>query len=203
MKDILKRLAAVSLTAFTLLTGCADYTDAPAERQETTYSTLEIVTEAPTEAAETKSVGTTEAAATKKTKAAKTTAATTKKTKAAKTTAKTTKATAAKTTEVPTTAAYNEDYVEYHFRSKKLLDQHFEKHGAEFKDDFGYKNASEYEKGASDVINNSSALHKTEKDDGDYVYYIVDTNEFVVLSKDGYIRTYFRPDQGKKYYDKQ
>jgi len=203
MKDILKRLAAVSLTAFTLLTGCADYTDAPAERQETTYSTLEIVTEAPTEAAETKSVGTTEAAATKKTKAAKTTAATTKKTKAAKTTAKTTKATAAKTTEAPTTAAYNEDYVEYHFRSKKLLDQHFEKHGAEFKDDFGYKNASEYEKGASDVINNSSALHKTEKDDGDYVYYIVATNEFVVLSKDGYIRTYFRPDQGKKYYDKQ
>ncbi|MBQ2147419.1 MAG: hypothetical protein II439_03940, partial [Firmicutes bacterium] len=27
--------------------------------------------------------------------------------------------------------------------------------------------------------------------------------EFVVLSKDGYIRTYFWPDSGKKYYDKQ
>ena len=211
MKHLFRRLAALSLASFTLLSGCGDYLDSSDTRQEPTYSTLEIVTEAPTEATETKPVGTTEAAtenavtsaATKKTKAAKTTAATTKKTKAAKTTAKTTKTTAAKTTEAPTTAAYNEDYVEYHFRSKKLLDQHFEKHGAEFKDDFGYKDASEYEKGASDVINNSSALHKTEKDDGDYVYYIVDTNEFVVLSKDGYIRTYFRPDQGKKYYDKQ
>ncbi len=203
MKNLFRKLAALSLTAVTILAGCGAYEKNTEKPQEPTYSTLEIVTEAPTEATETKPVGTTEAAATKKTKAAKTTAATTKKTKAAKTTAKTTKATAAKTTEAPTTAAYNEDYVEYHFRSKKLLDQHFEKHGAEFKDDFGYKNASEYEKGASDVINNSSALHKTEKDDGDYVYYIVDTNEFVVLSKDGYIRTYFRPDQGKKYYDKQ
>ena len=203
MKNLFRKLAALSLTAVTILAGCGAYEENIEKPQEPTYSTLEIVTEAPTEAAETKSVGTTEAAATKKTKAAKTTAATTKKTKAAKTTAKTTKTTAAKTTEAPTTSAYNEDYVEYHFRSKKLLDQHFEKHGAEFKDDFGYKNASEYEKGASDVINNSSALHKTEKDDGDYVYYIVDTNEFVVLSKDGYIRTYFRPDQGKKYYDKQ
>ena len=211
MKNLFRKLAALSLTAVTILAGCGAYEGNIEKPQEPTYSTLEIVTEAPTEAAETKSVKATEAAtekavtsaATKKTKAAKTTAATTKKTKATKTTAKTTKATAAKTTKAPTTAAYNEDYVEYHFRSKKLLDQHFEKHGAEFKDDFGYKNASEYEKGASDVINNSSALHKTEKDDGDYVYYIVDTNEFVVLSKDGYIRTYFRPDQGKKYYDKQ
>ena len=73
----------------------------------------------------------------------------------------------------------------------------------EFGDDFGYKTAREYEQGASDVINNDEALNKTEKDDGDYVYYIEATNEFVVLSKDGYIRTYFRPDSGKKYYDKQ
>ncbi len=204
MRNIFRKLAALSLTAMTLLAGCGDYLAAPEESQKPTYSTLEIFTDEPT-AAETEATTSadTTAAATKKTKAAKTTAATTKKTKAAKTTSKTTRTTAAKTTAAPTTTAADESYVEYHFRSKKLLEQHFEKHGAEFKDDFGYKDAKEYEKGASDVINNSGALHKTEKEDGDGVYYIEATNEFVVLSKDGYIRTYFRPDSGKKYYDKQ
>ncbi|SEH67993.1 hypothetical protein SAMN02910265_02078 [Ruminococcus flavefaciens] len=94
-------------------------------------------------------------------------------------------------------------YVEYHFRNAKLLNQHFEKHGAEFDDDFGYETAKEYEKGASDVINNSEALHKTEAEDGDGVYYIEDTNEFVILSTDGYIRTYFRPNGGIDYYNRQ
>ncbi len=112
----------------------------------------------------------------------------------------TTTTTATTTTATTTTQKV---YVEYHFRSKSLLNQHFSKHGAEFADDFGYTTAEEYERGASNVINNVAALHKTEKEDGDDVFYIESTNEFVVLSTDGYIRTYFRPDSGKKYYDKQ
>lgn len=105
-----------------------------------------------------------------------------------------------------TTAVFGSDdgtYVEYHFRSKKQLNQHFEKHGAEFEDDFDYNTPEEYEKGASDVINNDEALYKTEAEDGDGVYYIEATNEFVILSTDGYIRTYFRPNGGKSYYDRQ
>ncbi len=94
-------------------------------------------------------------------------------------------------------------YVEYHFRNNKLLNQHFEKHGEEFRDDFGYNNADEYEHGASDVINNPSALTKTEAEDGDFIYYIESTNEFVVLSTDGYIRTYFRPSKGIDYFNRQ
>lgn len=94
-------------------------------------------------------------------------------------------------------------YVEYHFRSEKLLTQHFEKHGAEFDGDFDYDTAAEYEKGASDVINNAEALYKTEAEDGDGVYYIESTNEFVILSTDGYIRTYFRPNDGINYYNRQ
>ena len=43
----------------------------------------------------------------------------------------------------------------------------------------------------------------SEKEDGDDVYYKEDTNEFVVVSTDGYIRTYFNPDSGKKYFDRQ
>lgn len=87
----------------------------------------------------------------------------------------------------------------YKFRNSNLLNQHYDKHGK----DMGFANAKEYEKAASDVINNPAALHKTEKEDGDFCYYIVKTNEFVVLSKDGYIRTYFLPDAGKAYYDRQ
>lgn len=90
---------------------------------------------------------------------------------------------------------------EYRFRSKKNLASHFEKHGGEF--DGLYKTAEEYEAGAARVINDPSALHKLEAEDGDDVYYKEATNEFVILSKDGYIRTYFKPSAGKKYYDRQ
>lgn len=92
-----------------------------------------------------------------------------------------------------------QDYVVYTFRNSELLEQHFSKHGSEF----DYATAEEYEKGASDVINSDEALHKTEAEDGDGVYYIEDTNEFVILSTDGYIRTYFKPNDKKAYYDRQ
>lgn len=94
-------------------------------------------------------------------------------------------------------------YVEYHFRNEKLLNQHFEKHGGEFESDFGYATAEDYEKGASDVINNPEALFKYEAEDGDGVYYIENSNEFVILSTDGYIRTYFRPSGRINYFNKQ
>lgn len=91
------------------------------------------------------------------------------------------------------------DTIVYHFRNQKLLNQHYEKHGI----DMGFLSPEEYEKSASDVINSPNVLHKTEAEDGDLVYYNEITNEFVVLSNDGYIRTYFLPDSGKQYYDKQ
>ncbi|MBO4866745.1 MAG: hypothetical protein J5582_09315 [Ruminococcus sp.] len=93
----------------------------------------------------------------------------------------------------------NTEYTEYWFRTKKQRDQHYEKHGI----DMGFASADEYRKAASDVVNDPTALHKTEKEDGDDVYYIEATNEFVIVSKDGYLRTYFKPDKGKAYYDRQ
>lgn len=87
----------------------------------------------------------------------------------------------------------------YTFRNNYLLDEHFKKHGGEF----DYADASAYENGASAVVNDPDALHKTEKDDGDDIYYLERTNELVIVSKDGYIRTYFKPDSGIKYYNKQ
>ncbi len=89
--------------------------------------------------------------------------------------------------------------IEYRFRNKKRLDEHYEKHGIEM----GFEDAESYEAAASRVVNNPDALHKIEKEDGDDVYYLEETNEFVIVSTDGYLRTYFCPDSGKKYFDKQ
>lgn len=104
-----------------------------------------------------------------------------------------------KVTEAPAPTDPPIETVRYSFRNNKLLTQHYEKHGI----DMGFSSKEDYEAAASAVINNPAALHKTEKEDGDFVYYVEETNEFVVLSTDGYIRTYFLPDAGKKYYDKQ
>lgn len=87
----------------------------------------------------------------------------------------------------------------YRFRNKKLLDQHYEKHGREM----GFASAADYEAAAAAVIANPNALTKTEAEDGDFVYYVESTNEFVILSTDGYIRTYFNPSSGIKYYNRQ
>lgn len=97
------------------------------------------------------------------------------------------------------TSDAKQPYVTYKFRNSKLLNDHYNKHGK----DMGFKSASDYEKAASDVINNPDALHKIEAEDGDYVYYVEATNEFAILSTDGYIRTYFLPDKGIDYYNRQ
>ena len=91
------------------------------------------------------------------------------------------------------------EYVNYTFRNIKYLNEHFEKHGIEM----GFSSAAEYQQAASDVVNNSNALHKLEAEDGDDVYYLEATNEFVIVSKDGYLRTYFLPNAGKAYFDRQ
>ena len=87
----------------------------------------------------------------------------------------------------------------YTFRTPELRLSHFTKHGI----DMGFTTEEAYEEAASRVITNPRALHKTEAEDGDDVYYVEDTNEFVILSTDGYIRTYFNPDRGKAYFDRQ
>lgn len=87
----------------------------------------------------------------------------------------------------------------YTFKSESLLQEHFNKHGSEF----GYTSTSQYVSGANSVINSPDALHKTEAEDGDGVYYIQATNELVILSTEGYIRTYFRPEDGIDYYNRQ
>lgn len=99
----------------------------------------------------------------------------------------------------PADPGYHGEYKEYYFRSDKYLNEHYEKHGIEM----GYGSPEEYRQGACDVINDPESLYKVEAEDGDDVYYREATNDFVVVSTDGYIRTYFRPDSGMKYFEKQ
>ncbi|MGN0603730.1 MAG: hypothetical protein ACI4I2_07100 [Oscillospiraceae bacterium] len=130
--------------------------------------------------------------------AAETTAAeTTEKTEKKTTTAETTKKTEKKTTAAKTEKAPQK----YYFRNDKLFDSHYEKHGAEF----GDITQDEYLALANELINakGDNILHKTEKEDGDYLYYNTETNEFLVLSTDGYIRTFFKPDAGIDYWERQ
>lgn len=198
VKKIFSAFSAVVLLAVSSLCGCADNSGTVNETTERNASSAVtdiavFTTKAPFD----ENVNTTKAVTSKISKT------TTKKKNSSgkKSSSKTT--TAVTTAESSVFDSGDGTYVEYHFRSKKQLTEHFDKHGGEFSKDFDYKTAKEYEKGASDVVNDPEALHKTEAEDGDGVYYLEDTNEFVILSTDGYLRTYFRPSGGKSYYDRQ
>lgn len=120
--------------------------------------------------------------------------------------------TEALTEDAPTAEAFTEealaedgppaDVQQLRFRSEKYLDQHWDKHGEEFAE-LGYKDKYDYLAGANRVINDPDALTKTEREDGDYIFYLEKSNEFVVVSTDGYIRTYFRPNAGIDYFNRQ
>lgn len=96
-------------------------------------------------------------------------------------------------------AATVEDTEAYTFRSQKQLTEHFEKHGK----DMGFSSEEEYLQNANRVISSPEALHKLEAEDLDDVYYLENSNEFVIVSSDGFIRTYFSPEDGIDYYNRQ
>ncbi len=105
--------------------------------------------------------------------------------------------------DVPVVEVQNEQVIavetEYAFRNDDLLEQHYEKHGIEM----GFDDAQSYVDAANRVIASPDVLHKIEAEDGDDVYYLESTNEFVVVSIDGYLRTYFCPSDGLDYFNRQ
>lgn len=105
--------------------------------------------------------------------------------------------TSASSDDTTKTPAENKQYT---FRSKKLYDEHFKKHGAEF----GDITKEKYLELANELINSDSdrVLHK-DSADGDHMYFDQDTEYFLVLSDDGYIRTFFIPSAGIKYWNRQ
>lgn len=89
--------------------------------------------------------------------------------------------------------------ITYSFRNEKLLNDHYEKHGKEM----GFDSAESYEAAANEIINNPNSLHRIEEEDGDDVYYLEENNGFVIVSIDGYIRTFFYPEDGLDYFTRQ
>ena len=87
----------------------------------------------------------------------------------------------------------------YTFRYRNNLDSHYEKHGIEM----GFDSPEEYLAAANKALANPDILHKIEAEDGDDVYYLEATNEFIVVSTDGYIRTYYYPTDGIDYFNRQ
>lgn len=85
------------------------------------------------------------------------------------------------------------------FRDEQSRLDHYYKHG----EGMGYGSAEEYEAAAAAVVGNAATLHKNQASDGDDAYYLARTNEFVVVSTDGFIRTYFLPSDGIAYYNRQ
>ena len=95
-----------------------------------------------------------------------------------------------------------EQYVQeitYYFRNEKLLNDHYEKHGKEM----GFDSPESYEAAANEIIHHPETLHRIEEEDGDDVYYLEETNGLVIVSIDGYIRTFFYPDDGLDYFNRQ
>lgn len=100
------------------------------------------------------------------------------------------------------TVVQEEQYVSeitYNFRNEKLLNEHYEKHGKEM----GFDSAESYEAAANEIINNPDSLHRIEEEDGDDVYYLEENKGFVIVSIDGFIRTFFYPDDGLEYFNRQ
>jgi len=88
------------------------------------------------------------------------------------------------------------------FASKTLLNKHFIKHADEFAGKF--RNADEYLKGAQNFFKRKSdEIVQYTRKNGDVVRYDTKNNTFGVASKDGTIKTFFKPDDGFDYLKNQ
>jgi len=85
--------------------------------------------------------------------------------------------------------------------SLRNAEEHWEKHGREFPE---FRTAEEYEKGALEFVTNPPPGTLTKTDDrGDTLYYNPASNTFAVKNRRGEPRTFFRPDGGRAYWDRQ
>ncbi len=188
-----------------------------ATTEKTTKATTEKTTEATTEKTTVATTEKTTKATTEKTTKAtteKTTKATTEKTtkatteKTTKATEKTTVATTEKTTEATTTVETTTTKRDVfssgtQFRNKDRFEEHYQKHVIN-QAEFGDITKEEYLALAQELVDTPGSQVLTKNnDDGDTLFYDPDTNSFAVVSGDGYLRTFFKPSAGQKYFDKQ
>jgi hypothetical protein len=88
------------------------------------------------------------------------------------------------------------------FRSRDALDDHFAKHGAEF----GARSAAEYlalAQALRDTIAGGDILEIVRTTDGVVSRFDRRTGAFVAFDRNGTLRTFFRPNDGEAYFQRQ
>lgn len=89
------------------------------------------------------------------------------------------------------------------FKNKTKFDEHYKKHVTDQKE-YGKITKNEYLEIAQNIIGSDSPnVLSKKRADGSRVFYDKKNNDFVVLSKDGYIQTLFKPKDGIAYYNRQ
>lgn len=201
-RSILALLLAVFVSTFT---GCV-FT--PTEVSNTTTASFAVITDSPTTVSESStSADSSKTVVSSDVSSDSTTVATTEKTTKA-TTEKTTVVTTEKTTEATTTVETTTTKRDVfssgtQFRNKDRFEEHYQKHVIN-QAEFGDITKEEYLALAQELVDTPGSQVLTKNnDDGDTLFYDPDTNSFAVVSGDGYLRTFFKPSAGQKYFDKQ
>ena len=87
------------------------------------------------------------------------------------------------------------------FASRQKLVDHYKKHGREF----GAPTMEQYLRKAQELRDRPAggAIMETTRPDGVVSRYDREMGDFLAFNRDGIIRTYFRPTDGEKYYQRQ
>jgi pyocin large subunit-like protein len=78
------------------------------------------------------------------------------------------------------------------------LEQHFQKHGAEM----GFSSEADYLRAAQALVQGGPGV-ETYRRGGDTLYFRESTGEFAVVSDRNVLRTYFKPGDGRRYWERQ
>lgn len=87
------------------------------------------------------------------------------------------------------------------FRSRAQLNEHFQKHGAEF----GRITQAEYLRQAQRLRDApmGGSIEEIRRDDGTVSRFDRSTGAFIAFNRDGTIRTFFKPNDGEAYFRRQ
>ena len=90
------------------------------------------------------------------------------------------------------------------FRSTQLFNNHYTKHVLQQKE-FGTISKEEYLHQAQILVSQKEgrSILVERKSNGDTLFFDKKSGEFAVLSGDGYIRTFFKPQDGVAYFNRQ
>ena len=95
------------------------------------------------------------------------------------------------------TSGGNDGKIEVRFETPEKMQKHYDKHI----DKYGNISISEYIALANELVNakDTDDIERIVRSDESTAIYRFSTNDFLVITKDGYIRTFFKPDDGEAY----